>query len=207
VPTLLIRKTGGTAKRALTFGGEGDWVVTDGDRELATARSRTLAHQLDIEIDGRRLSAEMPGMYSPAPENEFTVHDEASGDRVVDGRRIVDDHTGQVREKWSVRFTGGAELLWMYKLDPPEMGFYDLAGSRVMGIGHHVPFDPSSKRGTFRILLHLWSSAAKSTEQYAADFEEHAIGPVVPAADVPLLAVLGMWLERRWDVKGRGDYS
>jgi hypothetical protein len=70
-------------------------------------------------------------------------------------------------------------------------------------IGHHVPFVLTPKRGTLRTLLHLWGAASKAAEQYEARFDERIVGSVVPKPELPLLAVLGMWLVRRWDMKER----
>jgi hypothetical protein len=40
--SLLIRKVGSGAKKALTLGAEGLWTVTDGETAVATAQSHTL---------------------------------------------------------------------------------------------------------------------------------------------------------------------
>jgi hypothetical protein len=135
--TLVVRRVGGKANRVLTFGGEGQWVVADGDTELATARSRTTTNRLDIEAGGRRLTADMPGMYRSGPEKAFTVTDVATGERVVDGTRISGGSLkAPFREKWAVTFATGAELEWIYKNDPRQLGFYDSAGDPVMVVGH-----------------------------------------------------------------------
>jgi hypothetical protein len=50
-------------------------------------------HRLDIEMDGRKFTGEMPGMYKAGLESEFTVTDTATGERIVEGRRITEGET------------------------------------------------------------------------------------------------------------------
>jgi hypothetical protein len=198
--TLVIRKAGSKGKRALALFGQVPWIVTDGGTTVATAEI-TASNRFEIDIAGRRFRAEMPDLHASRPEKEFTVTD-ATGARVVDG---VPAPLGgpEVRERWELRFATGATLTWMYRVDPTELGFYDAAGRSMMALGHHVPFEPTPERGTLRTLLHLWGAAAKAAEQYEARFDERIIGPVVPKPELPLLAMLGMWLVRRWDIKER----
>jgi hypothetical protein len=201
--TLVIRKAAGKAKRVAAILRQVPWVVTDGGTTIATVEIPA-TNRFEIDIDGRRFTAEMPDLHK-SPEKELTVTD-ATGQHVVHGA-LASVPGPEVREKWDLRFATGAELTWMYRVDPTELGFYDMAGRSMMAIGHHVPFEPSPEHGTLRILLHLWGAAAKAAEQYEARFDERTIGSVVPTPELPLLAMLGMWLVRRWDIKERSKHD
>jgi hypothetical protein len=198
--TLVIRKTGSKATRALTMLGGAPWAVTEDGTTVATVEVPA-TNRFEIDIDGRRLTAEMPDLHRSPSEKELTVTD-ATGQQVLRGVLVL-AHGPEIREEWDLRFATGAELTWMYRVDPTELGFYDRAGRSMMVIGHHVPFEPTPKHGTLRTLLHLWRVAAKAEEQYAARFDERIIGSVIPKRELPLLAMLGMWLVRRWDMKER----
>ena len=49
------------------------------------------------------------------------------------------------------------------------------------------------------MLLRMWGGAIKSADRYVAQVEDGAVGRVVPVADVPVLALLVLWLERTAD--------
>jgi hypothetical protein len=202
--TLVIRKGSGNTKQVF-FGSRGDWVVTDESSAVATARNRPGSDRLDIEAGARSFSADFPGLYGSRPERKFTVTDAETGERVVEGARIPEgDPQIPVREKWAISLSTGDELAWLFKTDPPETGFYDSAGEPVMEVDHNVPGDWwSGGGGTLRLLMKMWGAAAKTTEQYAARFDEDAITSHVPAEEAPVLALVGMCLLWPWDAKSR----
>ena len=102
-------------------------------------------------------------------------------------------------------FATGAVLTWIYdRTDEPKYGFYDGGGSPVMQIANDPSFDTSST-STLRVLLRFWAAAAASTDRYIARVED-GIGRAVPAEEVAVLALLGMWLERTAKSRyGRGS--
>ena len=206
--TLVMQKPGGVRFKGLFTSRAGEWIITDGNTEVATVRCRTTSHHLDIETGGRTFTAEIPGFYRAGEnaETEFTVTDATTAERVVEGARGMTQKQDLAREKWAVTFASDAELTWWYRTEPYEMGFYDSAANAVMTVGHNIPWDYKREvergGGTARTLLRFWGAAIESGVEYAAVYDEQAITSVLPAADVPLLAVIGIWMGRRWDAKG-----
>ena len=206
--TLVMQKAGGVRLRGMFSSPVGEWILTDGKTEVATVRNRATSHHLDIETGGRTFSAEMPGLYRAGEnaETEFTVTDAATGEPAIEGARDMTYEQDKAREKWTVTFASGTELTWWCRTEPYEMGFYDSAGNAVMTVGHNIPWDYKREvergGGTARTLLRFWGAAVESSMQYGAVYDEQAITSVLPAADVPLLAVVGIWMGQRWDPKG-----
>ncbi|WP_109506967.1 hypothetical protein [Nocardioides speluncae] len=177
---LVIRRSGG------------EWAVTDGDATLATARGGMLSDRLEIHHNGRVLRADLS-------KGALVVTDSATGEQVVRAAHIPGrDPQVAVREKWAVSFATGAELAWMYKSEPRQMGFYDAAANPVMVIGHHISIQAPRKASVVRILFRMWTGAVKSAGEYGAVFDEPALAALSLTSDAPLLALLGMTLERRW---------
>lgn len=193
--TLFVRKVGSRGAKLLTLGGEpGDWEVTDGEVVLATARARLAHDQLDIDAKGRRLTARMPGITWSGDPDKLEVVDQTTGQKVIDGKRT----SGRLQnQEWSVILPTGAAISWMYRTDPQRLGFYETSGAPIMLMGHDPSFQTPAKGGTLRILLRFWGSAIASADRYVARVEDGAIGNAVTAEEVPVLALLGMWLQRK----------
>ena len=132
---------------------------------------------------------------------ELEVVDDGTGERVIDGKIISGGRAehGAYTEEWAVTLATGRTISWFYTREPDKLGFYDTGGAPVLRIGHDPSFDTAAKGGTFRILLRFWAAAAESTDRYIAHVEDGAVGRLVPAEDVPVLALVAMWLERTAD--------
>ena len=166
----------------------------NGDVILATARARLRRDELEIDAGGRQLTARMPEMLRWGPSKEFDVVDDATGERVIDGKLISGGGPGD--QEWAVTLSTGGTISWIYQGEPRKLGFYDSGGAPVMLMGHDPSFDTSAKGGTLRILLRFWGAAIASSDRYVAQVEEGAVGHAVAGEEVPLLALLGMWLQR-----------
>jgi hypothetical protein len=59
--------------------------------------------------------------------------------------------------------------------------------------------------GTLRILLRFWGSAIASSNRYLLHVADDAVGRVFDADDVPVLALVGVWLQA--DVEGEAESS
>ena len=120
---------------------------------------------------------------------------------MIEGKIISGGHAehGAYAEEWAVTLATGRAISWLYARSPDKLGFYDTDGAPVLRIGHDPSFDTTAKGGTFRILLRFWAAAAASTDRYVAHVEDGAVGGLVPAEDVPVLALVAMWLERTAD--------
>ena len=94
----------------------------------------------------------------------------------------------------------GGTISWFYKREPDKVGFFDADGAPILQIGHDPSFDTSAPGGTLRVLLRFWGAAIESTDRYVALVEDGAIGQAVTAEDVPVLALLGMRLQRAAEV-------
>lgn len=189
--TLLVRLVGG------------HWVVSDGQVTLATAQSHTISYELDIDAGGRQLTFRMvgKGMLRSNYPKDFDVIDGGTGQQVLHGKFISGGRSfrGGIKEEWTVTLASGNTVSWIYQPDPRRLGFYDPSGAPVLLIGHDPSFAPPAKASVFRILLRFWAAAAASNYRYIARVETGAIGRLVSAEDVPVLALLAMWLERTVD--------
>lgn len=191
--TLIIRRSGGA------------WVVTNGSASLATARGNPIRDRVDIDVGGRALRADIPrSSRKVRPGSVFAVSDSATGEQLVGVTYVPRRDSRFLVQEWAVRFATGPELAWIYKLDTKQCGFYDSAANPVMMIGHHLPFEVPRKASVLRILISMWSGAAKAKNQYAAEFDERALTTVGRIADAPLLALLGMHLKRRLETEFEG---
>ncbi len=199
--TLFVRKVGSKATKLLTLGGEpGKWAVTDGDGELATARLRLSSYELEIDAGDRHLTGHLPMPLTGHPE-EFEVVDDTTGQKTIDGQIVSGGRAehGAYAEEWKVTLANGQAVSWFYARRPDRLGFYDASGAPILRFGHDPSFDTSAKGGTFRILLRFWGAAAASADRYIAQVEDGAVGRLVPPDDVPVLALLALWLERTAD--------
>ncbi len=199
--TLHVRKTGSKGRKLLTLGGDpSQWAVSNDNAELATARLRLASYDLDIDAGGRHLTARMPWVHFGHPK-ELEVVDDGTGQKVVEGTLTWGGKArpGPYGEEWAVTLATGRTISWFYERNPDKLGFYDTDDAPVLLIGHDPTFDTSAKGGTFRILLRMWGAAAASTDRYVAQVEDGAVGRLVPDEDVPVLALLGMLLERTAD--------
>jgi hypothetical protein len=198
--TLFIRKSDSGMARWLTFGGEPSrWVVGNGRTELAIARSWFTRYLLEIEVGGRSLTAHMPGILGPSIPRSFEVVEDATGRRLVEGtiRSGGSTPVGAYGEEWAVTLAGGVTFSWIYRRgEPHKLGFYQGDGARLMAIGHDSGFEADGQTGTLGVLLRFWAAAEKSVDRYIARFEDGVIGEFVRVEDAPVLALLGMWLER-----------
>jgi hypothetical protein len=202
--TLFVRRVGSQRSKLTMLGGlSGRWAVSDGDTELATARDHFSRPELDIDADGRQLTARMPGKIGRGkPPREFEVVDDRTGEKLADGTRVWDARTKPrpTGEEWDVALASGSTISWFYMRDPDKLGFYD-NGAPVLRIGNDPSFDVPAKASTFRILLRMWGGAIRAAGRYAVQVEDSAVGRVVPAEDVPVLALVAMWLKKNADVR------
>jgi hypothetical protein len=204
----VTRPESGKAKQVLTYGFEGEWLLAEGSTVLARARSHQTSNKFEIDANGRRYVADMPGLKAVGQEKAFTVDDEATGQRLVDATRLTEAEpdAAPTRERWSVGYVGGPTLAWVFNQDPPEIGFYDNDGNALVTYGHDVPLDLTSKGGgTLRMLFRMWLGVAKAMESYAVHVDEERVAASAPGVDPRFLALLGMWLCRRWDLKSRSQ--
>jgi hypothetical protein len=204
VATLFVHKAGNRWARLFTLGGEPSrWAVTDVDVELASARTWLTRQDIAIEAGGRHLTLHMPGSGWRNRPRQFAVVDDASGQCVISGQLTHGGVTGGltssglVVEEWAVTLAGGSTIAWHYRQpDPRKLGFFDPTGAPVLQIGHDPSFDMTTPASTLRILLRFWGAAAASADRYVALVEDSAVGRWVSSEDVPVLALVGMWLER-----------
>jgi hypothetical protein len=202
--TLRVRRVGSERSKLPMLGGlSGRWAVSAGDAELATARDHFSRPELDIDADGRRLTARMRGKIGRGkPPRDFEVVDDRTGEKVADGNRVWGGGRNPPPngEEWDVALASGSTISWFYMRGPDKVGFYD-NGAPVLRIGNDPSFDLSAKGGTFRILLRMWGGAIRAAGRYVVQVEDSAVGRVVPAEDVPVLALVAMWLKKNADVR------
>ena len=67
-----------------------------------------------------------------------------------------------------------------------------------MQLGHDASFD-QAPGSAFRILLRFWGGAITSLDRYRADVDTDALARIVPVAQIPMLVMLGVWMERTCD--------
>jgi hypothetical protein len=210
VTSMHLRREGGGGRRLLGLGGPGRWVVTaDDGRALAGATDRLLSADLEVEVGPRRVTARMPGVLRIRSPKAFEVTDDVAGHQVAEGRLIGADTPSKVfrREEWSVTVGGGPPMAFVQSVEAPRtLGWYDPAGPPLLLAGHDPSFDASGSTSTVGVLFKFWRAAAESRDVYRATVDAEAAGRFVSADDLPLLALLTIWLERTTDARyGTGD--
>ncbi len=201
--TLAIRKVGSERQRLLTLGGEAHrWAVTDGGTVLATAGSSLANDNLDIEVDGRRLTLRLPRRGWFTPPSSCEVVDDQTGRQVANATMVSGGRTrrNQISEEWKVTLASGATLSWIYRRADDVLGFYQpQGGAPVLRIGHDPSFDAPANASVLRILLRFWFAAAASADRYLVRVEPGVIGHLVPSDDLPVVALFALWMERTAD--------
>jgi hypothetical protein len=187
--TMHVRGAGGT--QFLT------WVLSDETSQLATATNRLLSDTMEIDIHGRRMTARRTGRMFGSPR-DLSIIDDTTGQTRVTGKVVASRDSPAYRE-WAIGLAGGAALTWFYQATPRKLGLFEPDGTPVIEQGHDpsfdLPKDPSGKLGALRILLNFWKGAITSSNRYVVHVADDAVGRVVDAADVPALALLGIWLQ------------
>jgi hypothetical protein len=196
--TLRISKAG---RKMLGLGGTGHWVVVDAEgAQVATATNRLAAHELRIESGRDRLTARIPaGMLQLRYPEELEVVHDGTGQSFMEGRLASVDLRGGTfhEEAWAITLSSGAAITWAYTMiGDRKLGFYEPSGRALMTFGHDPSFDVSGDMSTLRILLRFWGAAAASADRYLVRADSASLGRIVPAEEVPVLAMLGVWLER-----------
>jgi hypothetical protein len=195
--TLFVRRAGDMgAKAPAVDGSRRRWAVSDGVAVLATARQRLVRDQLDIDAGGRHLTVRMPGMRRWGVPKVFEVVDDSTGEKVIAGKPSSSGRRGNRDQEWALTLPSGGTLSWFYQPEPRKLGFYDRGGAPVMLMGRDPSFDLPAKVSVLRILLRLWGAAIASSARFVVQVEDDAVGDVVTAQDVPILALLGTWLQR-----------
>jgi len=190
--TLSIRQVGSRGAKLLTFGGSvGRYAVSDGEAVLATGQFRTARSQLEIEAGGRRLGAKLK--WNLDVPNELEVLENATGEKVIEGRRISGERQEQ---EWAMVLPTGATVSWIYRAEQDKLGFFNPDGGPVMQMGHDPSFDTSAKGGTLRVLFRFWGAAVASADRFLVQVEDGAVGQAVTREVLPILALLSMWLEK-----------
>jgi hypothetical protein len=185
--------------RHYKWGLGGPWEVTDGATRLATGDdpvSHRRLPRMDIEVGGRRFTArERDGA------NGYEVSDAATGEQLVDLRFTEYVHSGRGRREVAAvdLASTGATLSWNHLPAQRQLGFYETTGAPVMTIGHRLDLRPSAGHGVARTLLRFWGSTLKGADRYQAQVTDEAVGRLVATEDLPILALLGMHLERTFD--------
>jgi hypothetical protein len=125
--------------------------------------------------------------------NEVEVVDGATGQPVIHGKR----RSGKRMEQdWTFTLSDGRTVSWAIHGGEEKVGFFDPDGGPIMQMGHDPSFDTSAPGGTLRVLLRFWGAAVASADKFLVFVEDGAVGHAVAAEDVPILALLGMWLEK-----------
>jgi len=192
MPTLFV-------DRQYKWGRGGPWHVTDSATLLATGNDPVRHHrhyQIDIETDGQRFTARQRN-----GETGFEVSDDTTGEQLV-GLRFTDfGHSGRGRrEVATLDLTStGATLTWNHLPEERQLGFYETTGAPVMVIAHRLDVQPSAGHGIARTLLRFWSSALKGADRYQIEITDEAVGRLVLSEELPILALLGMHLERTYN--------
>jgi hypothetical protein len=181
------------AKLATLDGELGTWGVFDGDTLLASARIGAKP-QMKIDAGGRRLTGRLHGWFKMIDAFEsYDVVDETTGETVLSAKRL----SGQRQEQeWEVHLASGTTITWLYRMSEERLGYFDTDGAPIMELGHDPSFDTSGGVGTFRMLLRFWGAAVASADRFLATVEDDAVGRVVAAEDLPLLALMSTWLEK-----------
>jgi hypothetical protein len=202
--TLRIRRVGGAAKRWLSVGSvAARWSLIDGARELATGRTFVKNDDLSIVIGDRHLIARLAGGTAFSAPRNLTVVDETSGETVVDAAYVSGGSPGMhntIDETWAVKLVTGAEVRWRFRT-ATEARFIDADGATIVSIGHDPSFDVEANQGTFRTLMRMWGGVIAASDRYIVQVDERAVGGAVTGDDVPILAMLAMWLERTVNVR------
>lgn len=199
--TLFVRRSGSQLSQWLALGG-GGWTVSDGRSELAQARMRLIRNEINVSIGGRKFTGRIPRTMGLSIPRAMEVVEDDTGRRIVEGKLVSGGATpaGSFVDQWEMAFGSGSTISWFYwpedKKHPRRLGFYELDGTPVMTLGHDPSFSVPAGGGTFRILLALWGGAIASMDRYVMQMDEGAIDRVIPASDLPLLAFLGMFMER-----------
>jgi hypothetical protein len=195
--TLHVRGAGGA--NLLT------WILTDDKAEIATARRRLTSDTMTIDIAGRRLTARIK---DPGGPTTLAVVDDATGEPVMTGT-LLSSRTSPEQREWAMTVRGGNTLTWFYQGEPRKLGYFEPDGELVMDQGHDPSFDASgleSSRGvlgTLRILFRFWGAAVASSNRYLLHVADDAVGRTLGAEDVPVLALVGVWLQA--DVEGEAE--
>jgi hypothetical protein len=171
----------------------GSWGVFDGDTLLATGHIG-INPKMQIEAGGRHLTARLHGWFKAIDAFEsYEVADDATGETVLSAKRL----SGQRQEQeWEVSLRSGTTITWLYRMSEERLGYFEADGAPIMQAGHDPSFDTSGGVGTFRMLLRFWGAALASADRFVATVEDDAVGRVVAAEDLPILALMSMWLEK-----------
>src|SRR5206468_10720532 len=102
-----------------------------------------------------------------------------------------------------------ASVSWVYRHEPHQLGYYDASGAVLMPMGRDASFDTTTPTSTFRMLLRFWGGTIASLDRYFARVDDERIGRAIAVADIPVLALVGMWLQRmvERDVAGPGGMA
>lgn len=181
-----------TTLRVGRAGAARPWVLTDdAGTALAEARQHVRTPDLTVDLGGRRLTARIAETTLATRPTTFDVLDDA-GHVVVDATRTHGgrDRRGLVAEEWAVTVAGAAPIDWIQRLgEPRALGFHRPDGTPLLTLGHDPSFTANQGDRWWRILFRLWRGAIESHDRYLVQVHE-------PVAEAPLLAVLGVWLER-----------
>jgi hypothetical protein len=196
--TLLVRRADDWHGRAGWLGIGRTWEVSDGGTVVARARTHWNSYTVDIDAGGRQLTMHMAGKHKWRSPSRLHVAEARSGRPLITGRHLSGGRGANnlIGEKWEVSLASGATVSWFYWQRKHMLGFYDGDENPVMLVGHDPSFDAPSRPTLLRILLRFWMAAAASMNRYTARIGTSAVGRLVPAPDVPVLAFLGVWLER-----------
>ncbi|MGH9246922.1 MAG: hypothetical protein ACRD29_21925 [Acidimicrobiales bacterium] len=183
------------AHKASPHGWGGQWVLKDGDVELATALDGLTRLRLEIEAGGRRFTAS-----ERHRRTGFEVVEDATGQQVADLAFTFFQDSGRNRgEVAAVNLATGATMAWNHLPHDRKLGFYETTGAPVILVAHHVRFEPSARHGTFRTLMRFWGSIIKAQDQFQIHVEDAAVGRLVRPEELPILALLGIWLVITYD--------
>lgn len=191
--------------RHYKWGRAGPWEVTDGATRLASGDDPVTHHRhppMHIEVGGRRFTARKGD-----GDNAYEVSDVATGEQLIGLRLTVSGRPGRARrEAATVELAStGATFSWNNLPTEHQLGFYETTGAPIMVISHRVDIQPTASHGVARTLLRFWGSVIAGADRYQAQVTDDAVGRLVTPVDLPILALLGMHLERTYN-RRRGHY-
>jgi hypothetical protein len=202
--TLQIRKTGGP----LTS----HWVVTGSEgSQVATATSHLLGDDLRIETGAGRVTARiLKRDKRKGTSTGLEVVDDVTRQQLVTGRVAWAEAPGSVfsGEEWEIRFASGATIVWRHVREGDRrLGFFLPDGTALIRLTHDPSFDVAGATSVFRILLRFWTAAAKAQNRYLAQADDVSVGRVIAPEQIPMLALLGVRLERSVVTRYPSPYS
>jgi hypothetical protein len=181
------------------------WILTNDKAEIATARKRLTSDSLEIDIAGRRVTARIK---DPRGPTTLAVVEDRTGTSLMTGKLLSSSNSPEQRE-WAMELRSGTTLSWFYQGEPRKLGYFEPDGKLVMDQGRDPSFDTTGlgpsrgALGMLRILFRFWGAAVASSNRYLLQVADGAVGPVVTAEDIPVLALLGVWLQA--DVEAEAD--